>query len=173
MKKSIYKSIFIVFFGLSIFTSYSQEVLIQNGDKWSYYDKGYLKDNWFETLNNEHWKTGYSPLGYGDRLITTSINYGNNQDDKDIIKYFSKKITITDASKFKGFEFRLQRDDGAIIYVNGKELYRDNMPDGHITHKTKSIHVIDGEEEALFYVKIFASTIFKNGDTTISIQVHQ
>jgi DNA-binding CsgD family transcriptional regulator len=172
-KKNIYKSIFLLFFALSNLTSYSQEVIIKNGDQWNYYDSGYLKDNWFKKLNNSDWKTGYSPLGYGDRLITTSINYGKDQDDKDIIKYFTKKITIKDISKFKGFEFRLQRDDGAIVYVNGKELYRDNMPDGHITHKTKSIQVIDVEEEGLFFVKIFDSTIFKNGDNTISIQVHQ
>lgn len=173
MKKIIFKSICILFFGFSNVTTYGQEVLLKNGDEWHYFDKGYLKDNWFETLNNEHWKTGYSPLGYGDRLITSSINYGNDQDNKDIIKYFSKKITIPDITKFKGFEFRLQRDDGAIIYVNGKELYRDNMPDGHITHKTKSLHIVDGNEEALFYVKILTSSIFKNGENTISVQVHQ
>ena len=92
---------------------------------------------------------------------------------KRLIKYFTKKITINDISKFKGFEFRLQRDDGAIIYVNGKELYRDNMPDGHITHNTKSIQVVDTEEEGTFYVKIFDATVFKNGENTISAQVHQ
>jgi len=173
MEKNIYNSISIVFFVLFSISSFSQESIIENGDQWSYYDKGYLTSQWYKSLNHEHWKSGYSPLGYGDRLITTSINYGDDKNDKDIIKYFSKKITITDVSKFKGFEFRLQRDDGAIIYVNGKELYRDNMPDGHISHKTKSIDVIDGDEEGKFYVKIFTSSIFKNGDNTISIQVHQ
>jgi len=173
MKTFIYQSLCIVFFSLTIFSAYSQEVLIQNGDQWNYYDKGYLKHNWYKTLQYDHWKTGYSPIGYGDRLITTSINYGGNQDDKHIIKYFSKNISIPDVSKFKGFEFRLQRDDGAVIYVNGKELYRDNMPEGRITHNTKSIHVIDGDEETSFYVKVFTSSIFKKGENTISVQVHQ
>ncbi len=173
MRKNIYNSILLLSFALLSLASFSQEVLIKNGDQWRYFDNGYLKDNWFKKLSNSSWKTGYSPLGYGDKLITTSINYGDDQDNKEIIKYFTKKITIKDVSKFKGFEFRLQRDDGAIIYVNGKELYRDNMPDGRITHKTRSIQVIDTEEEGLFFVKIFDTTIFKNGDNTISIQVHQ
>ena len=173
MRKNIYKSILILFVALLSLASYGQEMIIKNGDHWSYFDRGYLEENWFKTLNHQNWKTGYTPLGYGDRLITTSINYGDDQDDKDIIKYFTKKISIKDISKFKGFEFRLQRDDGAIIYVNGKELYRDNMPDGHITHKTKSIQVVDTEDEGTFYVKIFDPTIFKNGDNTISVQIHQ
>ena len=162
---------FILF--ISSFISNCQEILIQNGDIWSYFDNGYLKNNWYEKQNYPDWKTGESPLGYGDRIVTTKISYGEDRDNKEIIKYFTKKITIKDVSKFKGFEFKLQRDDGAIIYVNGKELYRDNMPDGHITNGTKSLHVIDSEEEGLFIVRIFDATIFKNGENTISVQVHQ
>lgn len=176
MKKNtftIYKSILLLCFAFSTFSVLSQEELIRNGDQWSYFDNGYLKDNWFEKLHRPNWKKGYTPLGYGDRLITTPINYGNDQDNKETVKYFTKKITINDISKFKGFEFRLQRDDGAIIYVNGKELYRDNMPDGHITHSTKSTQVVDTENESTFYVKIFDATVFKTGENIISAQVHQ
>lgn len=176
MKKNIftiYKNTFILFFAFSSFLTYSQEALIQNGDQWSYFDDGYLDDNWYENQNYKNWKTGESPLGYGDRLVTTSINYGNDPENKEIVKYFTKKLTIKDISIFKGFEFRLQRDDGAVVYVNGKELYIDNMPDGHITKNTKSVQVIDIEEEGLFNVKIFDSTIFTSGVNTISVQVHQ
>ena len=170
---SIHKSIFFFIFTFSWFTIQSQEIIIKNGDQWNYYDNGYLENNWFKQLNYPNWKTGHTPLGYGDQLVTTSINYGKDQDDKDIIKYFTKKITITDISKFKGYEFRLQRDDGAIIYVNGKELYRDNMPDGKTSNRTRSIQVVDVEEESLFFVKIFDASIFKEGINTISAQVHQ
>ena len=68
--------------------SYESRRLIRNGDQWSYFDNGYLKDNWFEKLNHPNWKTGYTPLGYGDRLITTPINYGNDQDNKETDKIF-------------------------------------------------------------------------------------
>ena len=138
MKKNntiIYKSTLLLCFVFSSFASYSQEILIKNGDQWSFYDKGYLEDNWYKNQNFQNWKTGNSPLGYGDDYIATIINYGNDKNNKEITKYFTKKVTIKDITKFKGFEFRLQRDDGAVIYVNGKELYRDNMPSGHITKK--------------------------------------
>jgi DNA-binding CsgD family transcriptional regulator len=172
-KNIICKSILILFFGFSNFTSYSQEVIIQNGDQWSYFDNGYLDDNWFEKQDFKDWKTGNSPLGYGDRTITTKLNFGNDPENKEIIKYFTKKIILKNVSKFKGFEFKLRRDDGAIIYINGKELYRDNIPSGHVTKHTKPIQVINSKEEKIFYVKIFDATIFKNGINTINVQVHQ
>ena len=176
MKKNkliIFKYLLVLCFFLSSFLSFSQEIIVQNGDKWNYYDKGYLDNNWFEKQNYQGWSKGESPLGYGDRTVTTKIKYGDDRDNKDIIKYFTKNISIKDVSKFKGFEFKLLRDDGAIIYVNGKELYRDNMPEGHITESTKSLHVIGSENEGFFISKVFDTTIFKNGKNTISVQVHQ
>ena len=164
--------ILLVYF-LNTLNSFSQEIIIQNGDNWNYFDQGYLKNNWYKTLNYKTWKSGFSPIGYGDKLVTTSIKYGNDQDDKEVIKYFSKQFNINDISKYKGFEFRLQRDDGAIVYVNGKELYRDNMPEGAIYNNTKSIQVVDTDEEDLFFVKVFDSSIFKDGLNTINVQVHQ
>lgn len=169
----VYKSILLLFFAFLNTQSHCQEVLIQNGDSWSYYDNGYLENDWYKKQNYQDWKKGSTPIGYGDRIVTTEINYGNNPDDKEVVKYFTKKITLKDVSKFKGYEFRLQRDDGAIVFVNGEELYRDNMPEGHISNVTKSIRVIDVEEEPLFNVKIFDSTIFKNGENIINIQIHQ
>jgi hypothetical protein len=32
-------------------------------------------------------------------------------------------------------------DDGVIVYLNGVEIIRANMPDGHITSSTTVIHV--------------------------------
>ena len=172
-KQLTIKSLSIFLFLYTSFSSFAQEALINNGDQWNYFDKGYLKSDWYKKLDYKHWRTGFSPLGYGDRLVTTSIRYGGDQDNKEIIKYFSKQINIKNISEYKGFEFRLQRDDGAIIYINGKELYRDNMPRGKIRNNTKSIQVVDSEDEDTFFVKIFDASIFKEGTNTINIQVHQ
>ena len=172
-KTILLRILFALLFTLSSIQSNSQEKIIQNGDSWSYFDKGYLEDNWFKKQNYEDWKIGISPLGYGDRLIETKINFGSDEENKELIKYFTKKFTINDISRFKGFELKLRRDDGAIIYINGKELYRDNMPDGSVIKSTKPSEVVNSKEEKLFYTKIFDTTIFNEGINTISAQVHQ
>ncbi len=169
----VLKNTFVLFFIFLNLISYGQEIILQNGDQWSYYDRGYLEDDWYKKQNNQDWETGNSPLGYGDKTITTIIKYGYDKENKDLIKYFTKKVTIKNTLKFKGYEFRLRRDDGAIIYINGKELYRDNMPNGYIAKSTKAIRLIDSEEETKFNIKFFNSSILKKGENTISVQIHQ
>ena len=166
------KNLLLVFLLFSVQT-FSQETLIKNGDTWSYFDQGYLNDNWYEGTDFSNWKLGVTPIGYGDRIVTTNIHFGKSKEDKDLVKYFIKRINIKNLSKFTGIEFKLQRDDGAVVYVNGKELYRDNMPEGNITSETKSLHVINTEEEKIFYKKVFDKSIFKEGLNTIAVGVHQ
>lgn len=166
------KILFLIFWLLSV-QAFCQETLIKNGDTWSYFDQGYLNDNWYKETDFSNWKSGVTPIGYGDRFVTTNINYGKSEEDKDLVKYFIKRINIKNLSKFTGIEFKLQRDDGAIVYVNGKELYRDNMPQGNITAETKSLHVVNTEDEKIFYKKVFDKSIFKEGLNTIAVGVHQ
>jgi hypothetical protein len=78
-KTILLRILFALLFTLSSIQSNSQEKIIQNGDSWSYFDKGYLEDNWFKKQNYEDWKIGISPLGYGDRLIETKINFGSDE----------------------------------------------------------------------------------------------
>ncbi len=171
--KNLYKSIFILFCTLSHFSSYSQDILIKSIDEWSYFDNGYLEDYWFKTTNFSNWKIGYTPIGYGDKIITTKINFGEGQHNKDLTKYFIKRINVKDPASYTGIEFKLQRDDGAVLYVNGKELYRDNMPAGIINPATKSLQVVNDKDEEKFYKKVFDNSVFKEGINTIAVEVHQ
>jgi hypothetical protein len=34
---------------------------------------------------------------------------------------------------------RLIRDDGVIVYLNGVEIHRDNLPDGEIVYGTTAV----------------------------------
>lgn len=173
LKHIQFKILLVFLFILKSSILIGQETLIKNGDTWSYFDSGYLSDNWYKEENFDHWKKGATPIGYGDRQIITTINYGDDPEKKEIIKYFSKTIYIKDITKFKGYEFKLLRDDGAVIYLNGKELYRENMPNGTITKYTVARTYVDEGDETTYFVKIFDSSIFKQGENTINVQIHQ
>jgi len=67
----------------------------------------------------------------------------------------------------------LQRDDGAVIYINGVELYRENMPNNSISSSSLALSFVDNENEGLFNSHFFESNIFKNGINTIRVEVHQ
>ena len=52
------------------------------------------------------------------------------------------RSTATDVASFAGVTLRINRDDGAVVYLNGGEVFRTNMPAGTITlhhagHRTR------------------------------------
>src|SRR5690606_14307831 len=63
--------------------------------------------------------------------------------------------------------------DGAIIYVNGVEIVRGNMPAGPIDNTTWSVNTIDGADEKRYVSYFLPKTIFQDGVNRISIEIHQ
>lgn len=173
LRLTIYKKVFALTLILCCaLLSQAQQSIIKNGDTWHYYDNGYLNSDWYVEAINTNWKSGPTPIGYGDRKVVTNINYGSDAENKEVAKYFKKDIYINDEG-FIAYEFKIQYDDGFVLYVNDKELYRGNMPNGGITGKTYAITTIQGREESEFKIKIFESDILKKGKNTISVSIHQ
>jgi hypothetical protein len=46
---------------------------------------------------------------------------------------------VDDASPIDHLLFRLRRDDGAVLYLNGQEIYRENMPAGIVQPSTLAL----------------------------------
>lgn len=150
---------------------YSQDKIIDKKDHWYYYDQGYLNSDWFQKPIDNKWKLGITPIGYGDRLNTTTISFGDDSGNKEITKYFKKEFSLENLHR--AYTFRVQYDDGFVIYINGKELYRVNMPNDPIVNKTFAISNINGYKEQEFDTKTFPPDAFKLGKNIISVSVHQ
>ena len=174
MKKLFYLFLLLLCY-LSNTDSFSQEIIISKNSKIDYYDEGDLPNNWYElTLQNTKWKTGTTPIGYGDKKVKTNIYFGNDPEHKDIIKYFKRTFYIRSLEKWVAFEMKFQRDDGIAVYINNKEVIRDNLPvEGMITNKTFASERIDRKEEKVFYSKVLQQHYFKEGKNTIKISIHQ
>ena len=98
MKKYVSISLITVIgcFFLSLQISRAQQKIIKTGDDWLYYDGNeLLSTNWMRSDKSTNlWKTGISPLGYGDDVIRTVISFGEDPDNKHITKYFKKSFRI-------------------------------------------------------------------------------
>jgi len=66
------------------------------------------------------------------------ISYGTNIAYKNITTYFRRAFVSPDPTNFATLLLRLLRDDGAVVYLNGVETWRDNMPPGTIFYSTVS-----------------------------------
>jgi hypothetical protein len=112
--------------------------LIPAGSTWKYLDTGVTPASTWTTLNFDDaaWKSGPAQLGYGDGDEKTVVSYGPSASSKYITTRFRKTFAVADSSKVASVTMKLLRDDGAIVYLNGAEVYRSNMPGGAITGST-------------------------------------
>lgn len=153
-----------------------QEKVISTGEEWFYYDaEAPLPTNWYTIKNIEaEWKKGISPLGYGDDIIKTKISYGGDPNNKHITKYFRKAFIVDDPHKYLIYKLKVQRDDGILIYLNGREIMRNNMPNGIITDSTKANSLVfNSSNEVIEYTKLLSPNDLVAGVNTISASVHQ
>ncbi|NER14856.1 hypothetical protein GWK08_15475 [Leptobacterium flavescens] len=154
---------------------YGQQKIIGEGDEWMYNDTDSIPHiNWVTSSpKDEKWKTGISPFGYGDEHIETIISYGGDPDNKHVSKYFKKTFSMENPFQFLAYELKVQRDDGIVVYLNGREVWRNNMPEGEINYNTTASHLVLDRNEKVFVTKILLPEDFVYGLNTLSISVHQ
>jgi uncharacterized protein len=141
---------------------------------WQYLDNGTDQGatNWnLVAADNSAWASGGAPLGYGDQ-VNTVVSYGPDSGNKYITTYFFRDININLADVAETVEFGVKRDDGVVVYVNGVEVFRDNMPTGAITYLTHSSTIVDGADENRYWVHELPKTVFAQGVNRVAVEVH-
>jgi len=153
----------------------SSETLFQRGSVWKYLDNGSNAGTAWRsgTFNDASWKSGAAELGYGDGGERTTISYGTSSTSKYVTSYFRAKFTESNVNKFGELELRLRRDDGAVVYINGKEVTRSGMPGGTITYQTFASNISGGDDETTFYAFPIETSSLVNGQNVIAVEVHQ
>jgi hypothetical protein len=149
--------------------------LISAGSNWKYLDNGTDQDTLWRnnSYNDSSWLSGNSELGYGDGGEATIVSYGPSSTNKYITTYFRKKINIPDLTGITGLELSLIRDDGAVVFVNGKEVYRNNMPSDTINFETFASLDIDGLSESTYVIATISSNSLVVGENIIAVEIHQ
>lgn len=150
--------------------------IIEKGTSWKYLDNGNNEGtSWqAESFNDDAWKTGNAELGYGEGDENTVISYGGSSSNKYITYYFRKSFEISAADlQATSIVLNLLCDDGAVVYLNGTEIIRSNMPSGEIDYLTRAIEAVDGAGESQFLSWQLNSSDFKTGLNTIAVEVHQ
>lgn len=152
----------------------NQATLISIGSTWNYFDGSSEPSSTWESLSydDSSWKTGSGIFGYGDAQ-KTEIDYGSDANNKYITSYYRKSITIEDPSNINGLTVKLLRDDGAVVYLNGEEIIRSNMPSGTISNSTEASSAVGGGDEDTYFEFDIASDNLLSGKNVIAVEVHQ
>jgi hypothetical protein len=152
-------------------------VLVDPGARWRFLDTGAdLGAHWTAPgFSDASWGSGPAPLGYESGEATT-VGYGTNASQKFVTTYFRTYFTVTNVSNLSGLTFRLRRDDGAVVYLNGGEVYRENMPTNLITYTNTAVTNVGGTASA-YSTRVFAtdalSQPLREGGNVLAVEVHQ
>ena len=154
------------------FTCPAQSALIPFGSSWKYLDNGSNQGTTWRngSFDDTSWKSGLAELGYGDNPATI-LNYGIDPSKKYITYYFRKQINFTSLTSYSGVTLSIRRDDGAIVYLNGVEMYRSNLPAGTIINTTLAVNAVD--DGATIQTAVLPISGFQEGTNTIAVEIHQ
>lgn len=160
---------------------------------WKYSDSGYAPGAgaWINpAYDDTGWPSATAGLptdalrdiGFGDADQVTPYIYSGCGARPGIINpscgtkywttYFRRQFNIPSIAAYDGFQINLHRDDGAVIYVNGIEVARSNMPaTGVIDYITPASASREGADEDV--VITIGTAAFVNGINNISVEIHQ
>ncbi len=154
----------------------SSSELFPTTQQWRYYDKGSLDGiPWsYADYNDGSWDSGPAPLGYfvaGERDYNTTISYGYNVDNKYPTYYFRTSFNLDEApTGNETFLLSYTVDDGMIVYVNGVEAMRYNMPRGNVSYYTYSTtYAHDNPDSGSANLD---ASLFRQGTNVIAVEVH-
>jgi hypothetical protein len=163
---------------LAVFSTRSRsadQMLIAAGSAWKYSDTGAnLGTAWrAPTYNDGSWPTGIAQLGYGDGDEATVLSYGGVSTSKYVTYYFRRGFTVTSPASVTALSLRVVRDDGCVIYLNGVEVARSNMPAGAVSSTTLATTAIAGADESAWSETPVAPSLLIAGTNVIAVELHQ
>lgn len=153
----------------------AETTLISTNSDWKYWNRGDAPTNDWKTLDYDAsaWKSGPGKLGYGGDGEAT-VTEGATLNPHPISAYFRHVFTVEDPTALSTLVIRLVRDDGAVVYLNGRELFRSNMPDGVITPTTLAPLAIGAPAESQ-YLRFEgpADGLLRTNENILAVEVHQ
>ena len=150
------------------------QLLLARDASWSYWDAGTEPGaGWTEPgFNDSDWAVGAAPLGYGKTSVATPLRVPSDRSGAIATTYFRTVFTVLDARTIHGLLFRAWRANGAVVYLNGKEVARWNLLEGPVgadEPATKSAR----ESEGLGFVEVpLAPALLVSGSNELAVELH-
>ena len=159
---------------VGLFLAWAQATeLISPAAQWQYYDKREAPGaDWFQQhYDHASWPSGFAEFGYGDRDHdeTTVTSFGQDADNKPITQYYVQSFKIDDIVGVNEPKLRLLVDDGAVVYLNGSEVFRLFLP-ATSNHNTLAN---DSLIEAVWIEHELDRSLLRAGENFIGVEVHQ
>ncbi|WP_328994658.1 fibrinogen-like YCDxxxxGGGW domain-containing protein [Kribbella sp. NBC_01245] len=147
--------------------------VVASGSAWNYhFDNAVaVPDDWAMPIyDNSGWKSGKATLGWGSTAIATNIDVPAGT-TRAITSYHRHAFTVDDLAAMKELRLTTWADDGIVVYLNGVEVGRSNMPDGRITATTYAKTAVTTAKAAPYAIDIDPARLVA-GRNVVAVEVH-
>lgn len=145
-------------------SSSNTSTVFATDSEWKYYQQSLDNTSWTAgNYSDSQWASGNAPLGYGkvqNTVLTSNLS----------TYYFRKAFTLSDLKESDAFTLNYTIDDGCVVYVNGQEVGRDNMPSGPVSYNTlATTYAYNNPNTGTLNIP---ASYFKEGDNVIAVEIH-
>lgn len=123
-------------------TSLGNIMIFRSSSGWKYTSTNILNTDWKTNISYDTsiWSNATTPAGWGLNGFTQATTITS-----EYTVYFRYTFNLLGGSLVTGINLNRRINDGCIIYINGTEIYRFNLPAGSPTH------TISGGQAGMMY----------------------
>jgi glucose/arabinose dehydrogenase len=149
--------------------------LVPLASTWKYLDTGTnLPPGWADlAFNDSAWSNGVAQLGWGPNGETTLVRSNRADGSRMATTYFRKSFVVSNTAPYSNYVVSLVRDDGGVVYINGTEVFRSNMPTGAVTSATLAVMSVGGVDERAVFGGVANPSLLVNGTNVLAVEIHQ
>ncbi len=156
--------------------TYSRSTVLPLNSVWRHNESGEaLSVDWYKNAHavGGNWKQGPGLFGFEIGPVIAP-GFGTRWNGPGIVTYYLETEFTVQAEQLTGtdrWELRHAIDDGVIIWINGRELLRENLPDINVTSSTLATRSVNNAMLS-DYLEIPRSMLV-SGQNRISVELHQ
>lgn len=153
-------------------------LIVPRESDWKYYDAGaapprVLATSWFiPQYNDSSWKAGRGRLGFGGKELTTVESKIQGTDIPVNTVYFRSSFDMPNGMSATTVTVSLNCADGAVVYLNGSQIIRHNMP-ASSQYSTHALSEVTGEEETSYIDYVVSGSSLLTKGNVLAVEVHQ
>jgi len=151
------------------------EAVIDRDAVWSYADQGLAPpEDWtLPSFDDSAWASGPGPLGYGEGDEGTAVGWGEFNDFRHVTTWFRHEFELETVCDLRNLRLELVRDDAAMVYLNGHEVLRSNLPAGPVEPTTIALDNLGGSADNAFVETWLDPYLLHEGPNVLAVEVHQ
>jgi hypothetical protein len=152
----------------------STELPIWPGSRWKYLDDGSNQGSAWRAVSfdDSAWASGSAPLGYGEDYLNTTLRSASDDGQPFTTTYLRYAFTPADRAAVTHLEVGLMYQHGAVVYLNGHEVAREDLPDD-ATYLTPADGVRDWVDAIRWDPEVVDPSLLVDGENVLAIELHR